>query len=121
MKKALSLILCLMMVLSLAACAAPAAETVPAAEAAAPAAQAAAPAEETGDKPYAGQTIRVILASHDWTDAVESKLEEFTTRTGIEIEFEIYPEDQLSTKLNVELASGGAYIDVFMCRPLQEV
>ena len=121
MKKALSLILCLMMVLSLAACAAPAAETVPAAEAAAPAAQAAAPAEETGDKPYAGQTIRVILASHDWTDAVESKLEEFTTRTGIEIEFEVYPEDQLSTKLNVELASGGAYIDVFMCRPLQEV
>ena len=118
MKKALSLILCLVMVLSLAACAAPAAE-----ETTAPTetGETAAPTEEAGDKPFEGQTIRVILASHDWTTAIESKLSEFTDKTGIKLEFEVYPEDQLSTKLNVELASGGTYIDVFMCRPLQEV
>ena len=118
MKKTLSLILCLVMVLSLAACAAPAVE-----ETTAPAetGETAASTEEAGDKPFEGQTIRVILASHDWTTAIESKLSEFIDKTGIKLEFEVYPEDQLSTKLNVELASGGTYIDVFMCRPLQEV
>ncbi len=75
----------------------------------------------TSDKPYAGTQLRVILASHDWTTAIEGRLAEFEEATGIDIEFEVYPEDQLSTKLNVELASGGKYIDVFMCRPLQEV
>lgn len=82
---------------------------------------AAATGETAGEQPYAGTSIRVILASHDWTDAIESRLAEFEEATGIKIEFEVYPEDQLSTKLNVELASGGKYIDVFMCRPLQEV
>ena len=77
--------------------------------------------EASADQPYAGTTIRVILAGHDWTNAIQPKLQEFTDATGIEVEFESYPEDQLSTKLNVELASGGQYIDVFMCRPLQEV
>ena len=114
MKKFVSLMLCLIMVLSLAACGAkeePAASTPAAPSASTPAA----------DQPYAGTTIRVILAGHDWTNAVQDRLGEFTEQTGIEIEFESYPEDQLSTKLNVELASGGQYIDVFMCRPLQEV
>ena len=114
MKKFVSLMLCLVMVLSLAACGQK--EQAAASTPAAPAASG-----ETVDQPYAGTTIRVILAGHDWTNAVQSRLGEFTEQTGIKIEFESYPEDQLSTKLNVELASGGQYIDVFMCRPLQEV
>lgn len=71
--------------------------------------------------PYEGTTLRVILATHDWTSAVEKKLSEFEAATGIKVEYEVYPENQLSDKLNVELGSGGQYIDVFMCRPLQEV
>ena len=111
MKRFLALVLCLLMALSLVACGgkdAPAEEEAPAPEASA-------------DQPYAGTTIRVILAGHDWTNAIQPKLPEFEAATGIKVEFESYPEDQLSTKLNVELASGGQYIDVFMCRPLQEV
>lgn len=117
MKKVLSLILCLIMLLSFAGC-----EGTPDVEA--PPSEEVSSAVEPGgeaEKPFAGQTIRVILARHDWTTAVEGKLAEFTEATGIKLEFEVYPEDQLSTKLNVELASGGTYIDVFMCRPLQEV
>ena len=112
MKRFLALVLCLLMALSLVACGGnssePAEEETPSTEA-------------NADQPYAGTTIRVILAGHDWTNAIQPKLQEFTDATGIEVEFESYPEDQLSTKLNVELASGGQYIDVFMCRPLQEV
>ena len=98
MKKFVSLMLCLIMVLSLAACGAKKEETP-----AAPAPSAPAASAPAADQPYAGTTIRVILAGHDWTTAVKDRLGEFTETTGIEIEFESYPEDQLSTKLNVEL------------------
>lgn len=78
--------------------------------------------DENGeDLPFAGTTLRVILATHDWTNAIEKKLPEFEAATGMKVEYEVYPENQLSDKLNVELGSGGQYIDVFMCRPLQEV
>ena len=117
MKKFLSLMLTLVMAASLVGCGAK--EEAPAASAPAASAPAAsAPAEA---KPFEGTKLRVILAGHDWTNAVQGRLGEFEDLTGIELEFESYPEDQLSTKLNVELASGGQYIDVFMCRPLQEV
>ena len=113
MKRFLALVLSLLMAMSLVACGGSSDK----AEEEAPATD----AEVSADQPYAGTTIRVILAGHDWTNAIQPKLQEFTDATGIEVEFESYPEDQLSTKLNVELASGGQYIDVFMCRPLQEV
>lgn len=111
MKKALALLLSLVTVFSLAACGANS-ETTPAGSAA---------AGGSAAKPYEGTTLRVILATHDWTTAVEPKLSEFEDATGMKVEFEVYPENQLSDKLNVELGSGGQYIDAFMCRPLQEV
>ena len=114
MKKIIAMLLLVAMLFTLVACGS--GEAAPAESAAASGSAAAA-----ADQPYAGTSIRVILASHDWTTAIESRLSEFEEATGIDIEFEVYPEDQLSTKLNVELASGGQYIDVFMCRPLQEV
>ena len=72
-------------------------------------------------KPYEGVTLRVIFATHDWTNAIVQKIPEFEAATGIKVEYEVYPEGQLSDKLNVELGSGGEYVDIFMCRPLQEV
>lgn len=120
MKKLLAFVLCLLMILSVAACVAPQAEPAPApTDAAEPADKE--PSAEPAAKPFDGVTLRVILATHDWTNAVEPKLAEFEEATGMKVEFEVYPENQLSDKLNVELGSGGQYIDVFMCRPLQEV
>lgn len=116
LKKSLSLLLALVTMLSLAACGGPAS---PAAPPAAPSGSGSAGTPEA--KPYDGVTLRVILATHDWTNAVEPKLAEFEAATGMKVEFEVYPENQLSDKLNVELGSGGKYIDAFMCRPLQEV
>jgi multiple sugar transport system substrate-binding protein len=109
MKKIVALLLALLMLAGFAACGTK--------EAATPA------STNTNDSnlPFAGTTLRVILATHDWTKAVEKKLPEFEAATGMKVEYEVYPEGQLSDKLNVELGSGGQYIDVFMCRPLQEV
>lgn len=107
MKKLFSVLLCLIMTLSMVACGGDTATGTP--------------TSGNADQPYAGTSLRVILAGHDWTNAIEGKIAEFEEATGIKVELEKYPEDQLSTKLNVELASGGQYIDVFMCRPLQEV
>ena len=73
MKKLLALVMVACMVFGLVACGAPASQTT-AAEPAAPAAAApaaeapaAAPAKADEPKPYDGVTLRVILASHDWT------------------------------------------------------
>lgn len=120
MKKMLAILLMLVMVFSLAACGS---TEKPAEDPAKPAEETPADTqEETGEaKPFEGTTLRVILATHDWTSAVEKKLSEFEEATGMKVEYEVYPEGQLSDKLNVELGSGGKYIDVFMCRPLQEV
>ena len=111
MKKVIALLLAVLMLAGFAACGKKEAEVAPAASTDAKAA----------DLPFAGTTLRVILATHDWTKAVEKKLPEFEAVTGMKVEYEVYPEGQLSDKLNVELGSGGQYIDVFMCRPLQEV
>lgn len=112
MKRISALLLALTMTASLAACGSGGGGTAGAAPSS---------GGDSGALPYEGTTLRVILATHDWTTAVEKKLPEFEEATGIKVEYEVYPENQLSDKLNVELGSGGQYIDVFMCRPLQEV
>ncbi len=72
------------------------------------------------DKPFEGQTIRVVLANHAWTDAVAPKIPEFEALTGIKVEWESYGEEQLNQKLTTEFIAGNAGVDVFMTRPLQE-
>ena len=68
MKKIIAMLLLVAMLFTLAACGS---------EEAAASSAAAASAAATGDQPYAGTSIRVILASHDWTTAIESRLGEF--------------------------------------------
>ena len=74
----------------------------------------------SSSKPYAGTTIRVMLANHPWTDAIKPLLPQFQQQTGIQVKVEAYGETQLAQKLTVEFASGSSSIDVFMQRPLQD-
>ena len=79
MKKVVALLLAVLMLAGFAACGKK--------EAAAPAA----PATDTkSELPFAGTTLRVILATHDWTKAVEKKLPEFEAATGMKVEYEVY-------------------------------
>lgn len=74
----------------------------------------------TGDKPYAGTTLRVVLANHPWTDAIKPLIPQFEQQTGIQVKLESYGETQLTQKLTVEFVGGSSNIDVFAQRPLQE-
>jgi len=72
------------------------------------------------DKPFAGTQLRVVFANHPWSEAIKAQLPEFEAKTGIKVNAESFFEDQLTTKLTVELTSGTTTIDAMMFRPLQE-
>jgi multiple sugar transport system substrate-binding protein len=69
---------------------------------------------------FEGTTIRILANRHPWTDAIEPLLPEFTALTGIDVNLEVYPEDQFRSKRSVEMVSGVAEIDVTMLMPMQE-
>jgi hypothetical protein len=71
-------------------------------------------------KPYAGTTLRALLANHPWAVAIKPLLPSFEKATGMTVKIESYGEDQLAQKLTVEFTSGSSDIDVFMQRPLQQ-
>src|SRR5918911_5104087 len=75
---------------------------------------------QAAGKPYAGTTLRVLLANHPWAVAIKPLLSSFEKATGMTVKIESYGEDQLAQKLTVEFTSGSSDIDVFMQRPLQQ-
>ena len=75
------------------------------------------PADEAGDfdwKKFDGEEITVLFSEHTYADAVEQKLDEFTEKTGIKVNYSSMPEGNYFEKLNVELSSHSGSIDVFM-------
>lgn len=75
------------------------------------------PAEEASDfdwKRFDGEEITVLFSEHTYADAVEAKLDEFTEKTGIKVNYSSMPEGNYFEKLNVELSSHSGSIDVFM-------
>ena len=75
---------------------------------------------QAAGKPYAGTTLRVLVANHPWAVAIKPLLPSFEKATGMTVRIESYGEDQLAQKLTVEFTSGSSDIDVFMQRPLQQ-
>lgn len=67
-----------------------------------------------------GQTVRVTLANHVWTEAVKELIPQFEEQTGATVVISQLAEDQLSDQYNVKLNAGTDEIDVMMYRPLQE-
>lgn len=67
-----------------------------------------------------GETIRVTLANHVWTETIKELIPEFEEETGAKVEISQLAEDQLSDQYNVKLNAGTDEIDVLMYRPLQE-
>lgn len=67
-----------------------------------------------------GQTIRVTLANHVWTESIKPLIPQFEAETGAKVEITQLAEDQLSDQYNVKLNAGTDEIDVMMYRPLQE-
>lgn len=70
--------------------------------------------------PQAGERLRMLCVTHPWTDFMKKVLPEFEKENNCTVQVEVYAEDQLTHKLTVEFAAGGAGVDVFMTRPLQD-
>lgn len=115
----MSIILVASMVL--AACGAP--EPAPAEEAAP---TEAAPTEESAPEVVfdwqsrKGETLRVAMVSQPWTLFLEPHIPEFKELTGIDITYEILPEDQFRQKTTTEFAAGTSDVDVFLSMAAQE-
>ncbi|MGQ4383332.1 ABC transporter substrate-binding protein [Streptomyces sp. SAS_270] len=61
-----------------------------------------------------GRTVKALLNKHPYTDALIADLKAFTEKTGIKVEYDVFPEDNYFDKLTVDLSSGRASYDVFM-------
>ncbi len=64
-----------------------------------------------------GQTVKVLLVQHTYTEGLLRKFSEFEKLTGIKINHAIIPEDNYGDKLATQLASKAGDPDVFMAGP----
>lgn len=65
-------------------------------------------------KRESGKTIKALLNTHPYTDALKADLGRFTELTGIEVQYDEFPENNYFDKLTVDLQSGQPTYDVFM-------
>src|SRR4051794_7926330 len=65
-------------------------------------------------KRHDGTTIRALLNTHPYTDALKADLETFSKLTGITVQYDEFPESNYFEKLTVDLQSGQPSYDVFM-------
>lgn len=70
--------------------------------------------DEFGWRNYEGTTIKLALVTHTWTDASIRRFEEFTEKTGIDVEYDTLPEEEYFDKLTMNVAAGSSEYDVFM-------
>ncbi len=65
-------------------------------------------------KRFDGETVRLLLNKHPYTDGMLAEVEKFTEMTGINVEYDIFPEEEYFNKVTVELSSRSSNYDVFM-------
>ena len=92
--------------------AAPAEEAAPA-EAAAE--EAAVPSGEFNWRAHEGESLKLLLNQHPYQQALVGELPKFTELTGIEVTYDVFPEQNYFDKVTIDLQAGdsGTY-DVFM-------
>ena len=72
------------------------------------------PAYASEEKPYDGETIRVIMQAHTTTDSIQELLPQFEEMTGIDVELEVMPQEEMFDKTQIALAAGSSDYDVIM-------
>lgn len=74
-------------------------------------------ADVTGDfdwERYEGETIKLLLNQHPYTDGMLSEVDTFEEMTGISVEYDIFPEEEYFNRVTVALSSGSSEYDAFM-------
>ncbi len=65
-------------------------------------------------KKHSGKKLKLLLNKHPYADAMIANLENFKTLTGIEITYDVFPEDVYFDKVTAALSSGSTEYDAFM-------
>lgn len=65
-------------------------------------------------KKHQGKTIKLLLNKHPYVDAMLKNLENFKALTGINVTYDIFPEDVYFDKVTAALASKSSQYDAFM-------
>ena len=65
-------------------------------------------------KAHEGTTVRLLLNQHPYTDALIANLENFKELTGMNVKYDVFPEDVYFDKVTAALASGSSEYDAFM-------
>ena len=63
---------------------------------------------------HSGKTVKLLLNKHPYTDAMIANLDNFKALTGMNVEYDIFPEDVYFDKVTAALASGSSEYDAFM-------
>lgn len=65
-------------------------------------------------KAHSGESIKLLLNKHPYSDAMLAHLGEFTEQTGINVTYDVLPEDEYFDKLTITLSSKSPEYSVFM-------
>ncbi|MBX2826459.1 MAG: extracellular solute-binding protein [Gammaproteobacteria bacterium] len=65
-------------------------------------------------KKHSGTGIKLLLNKHPYTDAMIANLDNFKAMTGMEVEYDVFPEDVYFDKVTAALSSGSSEYDAFM-------
>ncbi len=65
-------------------------------------------------KKHQGTTVKLLLNKHPYADALIANLENFKELTGMEVEYDVFPEDVYFDKVTAALSSGSSEYDAFM-------
>jgi multiple sugar transport system substrate-binding protein len=63
---------------------------------------------------HEGQTINLMLNNHPWSQAMRDLAAEFTAKTGIKTQIEIFNEEQFRARLTTLMQGKSADLDVYM-------
>src|SRR5690554_167110 len=65
-------------------------------------------------KKHQGKTVNLLLNKHPYTDAMIANLDSFKELTGMEVKYDVFPEDVYFDKVTATLSSRASQYDAFM-------
>jgi len=65
-------------------------------------------------KAHSGKSVKLLLNKHPYTDAMIANLDNFKALTGMDVTYDIFPEDVYFDKVTAALSSGSSEYDAFM-------
>jgi multiple sugar transport system substrate-binding protein len=63
---------------------------------------------------FKGKSIKLLMNKHPYMDAIIKNLDNFKNLTGLNVSYDIFPEDVYFDKVTTALASKGSQYDAFM-------